>query len=49
VRRLVAGRTSFDELVSTAGFEEDLVEEALAGLIDDGLVVDDGDDYRLAE
>ena len=49
VRRLVAGAASIDELLPAAGFEDDLVEEALAGLIDDGLVVEDEDGYRLAD
>jgi predicted transcriptional regulator len=49
MRRLVAGRASFDDLVGSAGFDDDLVEEALAGLIDDGLIVGDEDGYRLTD
>jgi A/G-specific adenine glycosylase len=49
MRRLVAGESSFEELVAAAGVGDDLVEEALAGLIADGLVVDDEDGYRLVD
>lgn len=49
VRRLVLGPGSFEDLVTHSGFDADLVGEALAGLVEDGLVVEDAGGYRLSD
>ncbi len=49
MRRLVAGDATFDEIVATSGFRGEAVEEALAGLIDDGLIVEVEEGFTLTE
>jgi len=49
MRRLIAAPASFEELVAAAGGATELIEEAVAGLVEDGLVVDGDDGFTIAD